>query len=95
MLIQPSEIALVGRWEMEDGNPVADTTCDRIQTLMSEHLEEVTADASGWEILYRDPTDGRYWELSYPQGHLQGGGPPALNHIPEDQACAKYDMKDK
>ena len=34
----------------------------------------------GWEKLYRDPEDGRYWLLTYPFAELQGGGPPALIH---------------
>jgi hypothetical protein len=43
-----------------------------------------------WEILFRDPADGRYWELTYPQGGMQGGGPKRLKVLDVGSACAKY-----
>jgi len=78
MKIEPSESVLVGKWIIQDGRPVADDVCKRILSLIQSHLEEIRRDESGWKKLYRDPTDGRYWELSYPQGELHGGGPPQL-----------------
>jgi hypothetical protein len=52
---------------------------DRIEWLRTEVLELVGIEkVGGWEKLYRDPEDGRYWFLTYPFSELQGGGPPSL-----------------
>lgn len=52
---------------------------DRINWLTSEILVLVGIEkVGGWEKLYRDPYDGRFWLLTYPFGELQGGGPPSL-----------------
>lgn len=52
---------------------------DRINWLTNEILVLVGIEKiGGWEKLYRDPGDGRYWLLTYPFGELQGGGPPSL-----------------
>ena len=47
-------------------------------------------DASGWDVLFRDPTDGRLWELIYPQSEPHGGGPPQLRCLTADEARQKY-----
>jgi len=62
--------------------------CDRIELLVSQHLTKVAG--GGWETLYQDPDDGRYWELTYPQGEMHGGGPPRLTYLPHELAQAKY-----
>jgi immunity protein 27 of polymorphic toxin system len=43
-----------------------------------------------WSKLYLDPVDGGYWELTYPQSEMHGGGPPQLVHISADAAKIKY-----
>ncbi|MBW2453417.1 MAG: hypothetical protein JRI68_02850, partial [Deltaproteobacteria bacterium] len=43
-----------------------------------------------WKTLFRDPSDGRLWERTYPEGHLQGGGPPMLSTVTEEQARRRY-----
>ena len=90
MDIKPSETVLTGQWILQGGRPVADDVCKRILALTSSHLVEVGRDASGWNALYRDPNDGRYWELIYPQSELQGGGPPQLRCLTADEARQKY-----
>lgn len=53
--------------------------CDRINWLTSRVLILVGIEKiGGWEKLYRDPEDSRYWLLTYPFGELQGGGPTSL-----------------
>jgi hypothetical protein len=90
MNIKPSETVITGQWILQDGRPVADEDCTRIATLTKSHLVEVGRDPSGWNTLYRDPTDGRYWELVYPQGELHGGGPPELRYLTVEEASQKY-----
>ena len=46
----------------------------------------------GWETLYRDPDDGRYWERTFPQSGSDGGGPPQLRFLTDYEAKDKYDF---
>jgi hypothetical protein len=41
-------------------------------------------------VLYRDPQDGRLWELTYPHSDWHGGEPPDLRHISSGEAASKY-----
>lgn len=90
MKIQPTETQLIGKWHSRDGRAVADETCERINELVRSHLKKLGHDASGWEVLYRDPSDSRLWELAYPQAELHGGGPPRLRCLTTDEAKEKY-----
>jgi hypothetical protein len=53
-------------------------------------MQKLGNDLSGWDTLYADPTTGKLWELSYPQGHLHGGGPRELDEISLSTARVKY-----
>ncbi len=88
--ISPSEMLLTGRWIAQGGRVIADDVCARILALTQTHLKKIGADDSGWSTLYRDPNDGRYWELNYPQGELHGGGPPELRCLTAEEARHKY-----
>lgn len=48
-----------------------------------------TAD-DGWSILYQDKEDGRYWELTYPESGMHGGGPPTLTWLKFEEVEKKY-----
>ena len=69
---------------------VADDVCKRIFALTESHLVKLGSDASGWDVVYRDPNDGRFWELIYPQSELFGGGPPQLRCLTTEEAEQKY-----
>ena len=88
--LSPNETDLVGEWMVVDGRVVGNEACERIDLLISEYLEHVATDASGWEQLYRDPEDGRYWELTYPRSWMHGGGPRRLTCLTPEEAQAKY-----
>lgn len=64
----------------------------RIHALISSYLVKLATDRTGWEVLYRDPEDGRLWELSYPQGNLNGGGSPMLKVISIQDAQIRYGL---
>jgi len=90
--IQSSEYMLTGQWLRTPTGTRADETAQRIEWLI-EHVLQKLADSprwGAWETLYRDPADGRLWERTFPQGDLQGGGPPQLAIIEVDLACEKY-----
>jgi hypothetical protein len=81
MKIPPTENLIRGSWVLKDGKVTPDDSARRIESLVAEHLEEVGRDASGWSVLYRDPSDARLWLLSYPSSEEHGGGPPQLQHV--------------
>jgi len=85
------EVDLRGDWIVQkDRSVVADAIEKRIESLTTQKLERIANDSSGRETLYRDPRDGRLWELTYPQGEMQGGGPRRLHLLSHDEAAAKY-----
>jgi hypothetical protein len=89
--LAPAEIELRGDWLVQqDRSVVADPTEQRIEWLTTQKLERIAIDSSGWEILYRDPGDGRLWELTYPRSEMHGGGPRRLRVLSRDEATARY-----
>ncbi len=90
MKLLPTETALVGKWRLVGGKVEANSTCRRIDRVVKDQLTQIGADESGWDTLYRDPADGRYWELTYPESDSEGGGPPQLVCLDQDSARAKY-----
>ena len=81
---------LVGQWITKGRTVVQDSVCDRIQWLVDSYLGQVAVDGDNWRALYKHPSDGSYWELTYPQSHMHGGGPPTLKRIPRDVAFKRY-----
>lgn len=92
LCLQPAEKDLVGNWVPGDKGLQADETARRIEWLMSSVLQRIADSAQwgAWETLFRDPDDGRFWERTYPNGEMHGGGPPQLTNISPEQARAKY-----
>ena len=88
--ITPSETELVGKWIVRDKQMIADATTDRIHWLLQNSLTRV-ADAN-WSNLWQDPRDGRYFELTFPESQVHGGGPPKLSHLIEMEARRKYNF---
>ena len=89
--LAPEEVDLRGDWVVQkDCSVVADPAEQRIEWLTTQQLERIANDSSGWETLYRDPRDGRLWELTYPRGEMHGGGPRRLHLLSRDEAAAKY-----
>jgi len=84
------ETCLTGAWLETKRRIVEDPAARRIGQLIDQHLVELCADPSGWAVLYRDPGDGRLWELTWPQSELHGGGPPRLICLAVEAARAKY-----
>jgi hypothetical protein len=74
MRLERSETELVGRWELKNGHVEGDATEKRITWLVMNVFKQVAFTGGGYEILYQDPGDGRYWELTFPQpqGKVQG-----------------------
>ncbi len=92
MKLEPHETKLIGKWVVENGQVRADAICKRIDWLTSHQLRRIAISKrwGAWETLFRDPDDGRYWERTYPQSEMHGGGPPALECLSREQGQAKY-----
>jgi hypothetical protein len=92
MEIRPDETAMTGAWELVNEGMQEDEVLRRIHALVKDHLQRVAATPNGWDTLYRDPADGRYWELRYPYGKMHGNGPASLCVLDPASARAKYSL---
>jgi hypothetical protein len=87
--LKPEETELQGYW-LDTGSAVTpDANWDRIQRLTDGYLELLAVVSDGREQLYRDPADGRLWELVPVAPHIPAG-PPLLRVIPPTAAAEKY-----
>ena len=86
----PDERQLTGvRGDVHADSP-GDEVDRRIFWLVRHRLHPRAAVNGGWDQLYLDPRDGRYWELTFPQGTLYGGGPRQLTMLSAQEAASKY-----
>ncbi len=90
-MLHPNETELVGQWIQQGTSVISDGTCTRIKSLIGSYLVKVAG--SGWESLFQDPNDLRYWELTYLQSYMHGGGPPSLQFLSNENAIAKYGVR--
>jgi hypothetical protein len=90
MEINSNETSIVEQWEFVNNKMTTNEQGKRMDLLIMGYLKKVAADASGWYILYQDPKDKRYWELSFPKSEMQGGGPRLLSVLSEKEAMDKY-----
>jgi hypothetical protein len=88
--LAPDERQLVGGWVTEERGRALDEVDRRIFWLVTRRLIALGQAHQGWEQLYQDPRDGRFWELTFPEGSLHGGGPRLLTCVGEDRAREKY-----
>lgn len=88
----PDETELHGSWIIIDKQVVGDPVSVRIDHLITSELIEVGTADGGWSTLYRDPVDGRFWELTYPHSEMHGGGPRSLVQLDPESAKLKYEI---
>ena len=74
------EKELIGKWVFKDAKIVADSICELIETMIKNDLTEIETSENEWTKRYQH-TDESIWELTYPESHLHGGGPPKLTRI--------------
>lgn len=89
MNLQPEDTLIQGFWIDLGSSVVPDYSWERIDYLTRECLLLLHEHASG-DKLYRDPADGRLWELTHLHPDLAGGGPPLLKVLTTEQAATKY-----
>lgn len=88
--LKPSENDLTVKLIRVGNHFEGDATAERIQWLTSDILEKLAIADGGWATLFRDNNDGRYWERTYPQSAMHGGGSPRLTCISEEEARKRY-----
>jgi hypothetical protein len=88
--INPHEILILGNAVERDGQMLWDQNAQRIFDLIEDYLRKIAVSVSGWETLYLDEMDGRYWEYCHPQSEIHGGGPPALRQLSDEEIRAVY-----
>lgn len=91
--LRPDETLLAGSWTEPGVGSHHDDVDRRILWLVSRRLTLLGVAEGGWRQLYRDPGDGRLWELSFPHGSLHGGGPRRLEQITSDAASATFGVR--
>ena len=90
--IAPSETTIVGEWRVEHGKTTPNAEVRRIDDLIDGYLIDVATSNDGWSRLFRDPHDGRLWELIYPESSAHGGGAPLLSCISLEEATSRYGL---
>lgn len=88
--LQPTDSDLMGQWLDTGSRMEGDAVWARIEWLTAERLERLAVDPTGGDTLFRDPRDGRLWELTHPFGEMHGGGPPRLAVLTPAEAARKY-----
>ncbi len=74
------------------GKPFPGEVTRRIDYLTENVLKEIAVNHNEWTRLYLDESDGRYWELFYPEYNEHDVGPPSLRNIPEAEVKEKYKL---
>ncbi|TYP00158.1 immunity protein 27 of polymorphic toxin system [Geothermobacter ehrlichii] len=92
--LKENDRILTGLWLDLGSRMEKDATWQRILWLTSDYLQPVAQDDERRTILYRDPADGRYWELLFPRPELPEGGPPTLRVLDEEAAREGYQLRE-
>ncbi len=90
--ISPDEFEIVGGFTQENGKLVPKKSSYRIVALCDNLLEKIISSEVHYSILYRDPNDGRYWELIFTEPEFHGGGTRKLTFISDNEAKVKYQL---
>ncbi|PLX95754.1 MAG: hypothetical protein C0621_03205 [Desulfuromonas sp.] len=88
--LRTDEKELHGFWIDLGSGMVKDAIWSRIDVLCQRELEEVATSQEG--KLYRDPTDGRYWERCPRRPELGESSPPFLAVLDADEARRRYEL---
>ncbi|NVJ65925.1 MAG: hypothetical protein HWE16_05500 [Gammaproteobacteria bacterium] len=90
MILKPEEKKIVGRWITSGTEVVADANSLRIEKLIDEFLVEAATSEDGWDKLYIDESDMRFWELIYSESDSHGAGAPILLNLSIEEVKSKY-----
>jgi hypothetical protein len=78
-----------GHWLFDGKRVTGDEACEQIDSLIPT-LTFLASREGGWTRLFRDPDRTVFWELTYPQSEMHGGGPPRLESYSIEEVRAHY-----
>jgi immunity protein 27 of polymorphic toxin system len=78
-------------WELRDGHMRAVGDALLIDDLLKNKLVEVQK--KNWAILYRHKETGEFWDLTYPQSEMHGGGPRRLRMVIDPNDWTPYPQR--
>jgi len=91
--LEIQENVLMGQIIFDGKTMKKDEVSSRINWLIINCLKKIAVDESGWDALYQDPDDKRYWELTFPNGEIHGGGAPRLGNVALGESVkSKYNI---
>lgn len=92
-MLKSDEFKLQGKWITSNDKVIDDEISNRITFLKNNYLIKLATSDDGWDTLFQDPNDKRFWELIFEKGELHGGGPPSLIVISKVDIEKKYNLK--
>ena len=88
--IEPWEKEIVGGFKRRGLRQVPDENAERIAVLRRSLLEKVSASSEHYTVLYKDPSDDRFWELVFAEPSSHAGGEQVLRNISFQLASDRY-----
>ena len=79
-----------GSWVKIDGKVVGDSNCEIINNMIENDLEKIADREEGWITLCKEKSTNNFWECTYPDSQMQGGGPPRLELLSKNEVIDKY-----
>jgi hypothetical protein len=89
MIAVVKKAVIAGRWVYDGKQVVGNKACEQIDSLLPT-LTLLGSRDGGWTRLYRSADRMVFWELTYPESHLHGGGAPRLESYSQDEVRANY-----
>ena len=63
---------------------------EAVESYINLNLVKITTDQSGWDTLYLNKTSNQYWQHTYPNSQMHGGGQSQLQQVSEEFAKKKF-----
>ena len=79
-----------GNWLVVDEKIVGDSICEIIENMIANNLDEVGNREGGWITLFKEKTTGKFWERTFPESNMHGGGPPQLELLSKNDIKERY-----
>lgn len=92
-MLKSDEFKLQGKWITSNDKVIDDEISIRIKFLKNNYLIKLATSYDGWDTLFQDSNDKRFWELIFEKSELHGGGPPSLIVISKVDIEKKYNLK--
>jgi immunity protein 27 of polymorphic toxin system len=84
------EEEICGAWILDDNGQVMGDDSERRIGELIEGCLRIADREGGWTILFRNPLNGTYWELTYPHSEMHGGGPRKLSRLSRSEVTDRY-----